>query len=162
MPICEFFCEPCNTIFNFFSRRVNTGARPNCPRCGRELARQLSLFSITGKAKEPSADMLPGLDQAKMEQAFCELARETEDLSEDDPRQMARMMRKLSEKTGMSMDEGMEEALARLEAGEDPDKVEQEMGGLFDGDTMFSQAGSKVGKKISGRKPFKDETLYEL
>ncbi|MCK4728291.1 MAG: zinc ribbon domain-containing protein, partial [Desulfobacterales bacterium] len=33
MPIYEFYCEDCNTIFNFFSRSVNTTKRPPCPRC---------------------------------------------------------------------------------------------------------------------------------
>ncbi len=161
MPIYEFFCEPCNTIFNFFSRRVNTAARPGCPRCGRELARQLSLFSTTGKAKGPASDMLPRLDQAKMEQAFRAVAREAENLNEDDPRQIAQMMRKFSEKTGMPLGSGMEEALARVEAGVDPDEVKQEMGGLLSADTMFS-VGAKAGKKAAVIKPFKDETLYEL
>jgi len=34
MPIYEFYCEPCHTIYNFFSRSVNTGKRPACPKCG--------------------------------------------------------------------------------------------------------------------------------
>ena len=53
MPIYEFYCEDCNTIFNFFSKTVNTTKRPNCPMCKkRKLSRQMSAFSFTGRAKE--------------------------------------------------------------------------------------------------------------
>ncbi|RLB88031.1 MAG: zinc ribbon domain-containing protein, partial [Deltaproteobacteria bacterium] len=50
MPIYEFYCEECNTIFNFFSRSVNTSKRPLCPKCKRKkLKRQMSTFApITG------------------------------------------------------------------------------------------------------------------
>jgi hypothetical protein len=29
MPIYEFYCEDCHTIFNFFSKNVNTTKKPN-------------------------------------------------------------------------------------------------------------------------------------
>ena len=52
MPIYEFYCPDCNTLFNFFSRTVNTTKTPNCPKCNiRPLERQMSAFAFTGKAK---------------------------------------------------------------------------------------------------------------
>ncbi|XCN71926.1 MAG: FmdB family zinc ribbon protein [Candidatus Electrothrix aestuarii] len=36
MPIYEFYCQDCNTIFNFFSSRINTEKRPDCPKCGKK------------------------------------------------------------------------------------------------------------------------------
>ncbi|MDP3283707.1 MAG: zinc ribbon domain-containing protein, partial [Desulfobacterales bacterium] len=33
MPIYEFYCQDCNTIYNFFSKSVNTKKSPNCPMC---------------------------------------------------------------------------------------------------------------------------------
>jgi len=88
--------------------------------------------------------------------------REAEGINEDDPRQMAQLMRKFTDKTGISMGEQMEEALSRMESGEDPDQIEQEMGDLLDSDDAFSLDGLK--KKIgSGRRsPIHDETLYQL
>jgi hypothetical protein len=97
-----------------------------------------------------------------MEEAFGDLARKAENFNEEDPRQMARMMRKLSEKTGLSLGDGMEEALARLEAGEDPETVEQEMGELLEGDDQLFKQGRKAMQRAGSRKPFRDETLYEL
>ena len=53
MPIYEFYCKECNTIFNFFSKTVNTTKKPMCPKCEtNRLTKQISLFAFTGKAKE--------------------------------------------------------------------------------------------------------------
>ena len=164
MPIYEFFCEQCNTIFNFFSSRINTEKIPGCPKCGRGLQRQMSTFATIGKAKEPGDELLgAGFDEAGMERVLGELAMEAESVNEDDPRQMAGLMRKFTEKTGLSLGEGMEEAIARMEAGEDPEQIEQEMGDLFDDDGEDPLA--MLRKKSMGlkkRAPVKDETLYEL
>jgi putative FmdB family regulatory protein len=164
MPIYEFYCQDCNTIFNFFSSRINTEKRPDCPKCGRkELSKQMSTFATIGKAKEDNGDdPLAGLDESKMEQAFEGLMRDAEGINEDDPRQMATLMRKFSNKTGISMGEQMEEALSRMEAGEDPDQIEQEMGDLLDSDDAFTLEAMKK-KVCSGpRPPAHDEKLYEL
>jgi putative FmdB family regulatory protein len=164
MPIYEFICSDCNTIFNFFARAVNTTKRPLCPRCGKKkLVRQVSLFSTgsSGEKKEEGGD-LP-VDDAKMERAVEALASEAEGMSEDDPRQAAQLMRKFSKMTGMEFGSGMESALARLEAGEDPEKIESEMGEALDGEDPFVMGGGKSGK--GGRRkrpPSRDNTLYEL
>jgi putative FmdB family regulatory protein len=164
MPIYEFFCQDCNTVFNFLSRRINTAKQPDCPRCGRKkIKRMVSTFATIGKARESEeGDTLAGLDEARMEQALAGLMREAEHLNEDDPRQMAGLMRKFSEKTGISLGDHMEEALSRLEGGEDPDAVERDMGDLLEGDNPFSLAELRK-KRASGPKPpDRDETLYEL
>ena len=163
MPIYEFFCPDCNTIFNFFSSRVNTDKQPDCPQCGKKkLRRQMSTFATIGKAKEDDGDTLNGLDETKMEQAFAGMMRDAEGMNEDDPRQMANLMRKFSQKTGISLGDQMEEALSRMEAGEDPDRIEQEMGDLLDSDDAFSLdiIKKKIGKRSTT--PLHDETLYEL
>ncbi len=163
MPIYEFYCDDCNTIFNFFSRRINTTTIPDCPKCSRKLKRQMSIFAVTGRAKEEDEDNpFPDLDESKMERVLGELAMEAENIDEDDPKQMAALMRKFQAKTGLDLGEGMEEALARLEAGEDPDKIEEEMGDLFDDEDPLSML--KKAKKAAGVKPppITDDTLYDL
>jgi len=164
MPIYEFLCPDCNTIFNFFSSRINTDKRPDCPKCGRkELDRQMSTFVTIGKAKEEGGDdPLAGLDETKMEQAFEGLMRDAEGMNEDDPRQMAALMRKFSDKTGISMGDQMEEALSRMEAGEDPDQIEQEMGDLLESDEAFSLETLKKKVRSGPKPPGHDEKLYEL
>ncbi|HSB51458.1 MAG TPA: hypothetical protein VLD40_02255, partial [Dissulfurispiraceae bacterium] len=103
----------------------------------------------------------PSFDEAKMEKAMSLLASEAEGINEDDPRQTAALMRKLTDATGLSMGAGMEEALRRLERGEDPEKIEEEMGDLLEGEEPFvmEHRGRNAGKKAA---PKVDETLYPL
>ncbi len=167
MPIYEFYCADCHTIFNFFARTQNTTKRPACPRCNRpQLERKLSRFAISkGRTESDQGDELPpGMDEAKMERAFAEMAREADGINEDDPRQMARMMRKLCEGTGMPVGGAMEEAMRRMEAGEDPDQVEEDMGDLLETeDSPLEQGGAglkRLARKL--KRPDVDETLYDL
>ncbi len=162
MPVYEFYCSECHTIFNFLSRRVNTDKRPDCPRCGRpELERQVSRFAVSkGRTEEPMEGM-PDLDDAQMEKAMQAMAGEMEGMDENDPRQMARFMRKLTESTGMNLGSGMEEAIRRLEAGADPEKIEEEMGDLFNEENPFSREGVKRLKQ-KFIPPAHDDTLYVL
>jgi putative FmdB family regulatory protein len=162
MPIYEFYCKKCNTIYNFFSKSVNTEKIPHCPRCKSvQLKRQMSVFAtISGDKNEPGEDM-PPIDEAKMEKAMAMLAKEADKINEDDPRQAAKLMRKLTEATGLNLSSGMEEALSRLEKGEDPDKIEEEMGHLLEDEDPFIPA-NKAGRGTKRRKPRVDEELYEL
>jgi putative FmdB family regulatory protein len=175
MPIYEFFCSDCNTVFNFFSRTVNTAKTPTCPKCKkRKLARQVSLFAETGKHAEETGDGgmkggmgdLGNIDESKMEKAITALAGEAEKMNQDDPRQAAQLMRKFSSATGMKFGNSMEQALGRLEAGEDPEKIESEMGALLEGEDepfMLPEKGGKgPAKEGKTRAPQRDSTLYDL
>lgn len=162
MPIYEFYCEKCNTVYKFFSRTINTEKVPHCPVCkDLKLKRQVSMFAaVTGRKEEGPEAGMPPVDEARMEKAMAMLAREAEGINEDDPRQAANLMRKLSDATGLRMGAGMEEALSRLEQGEDPEMIEQEMGDLLNGEDPF--AFDDKGKKAGKSGPTVDETLYEL
>ncbi len=163
MPIYEFYCEDCNTIFNFFSKTINTSKKPKCPRCKtKTLSRQMSAFAFTGKAtEEGDADDLP-FDENKMEKAMQMLAGEADKINEDDPRQAANLMRKLSDMTGLELGDSMTEALKRMEAGEDPDAIEAEMGDLLEEDEPFLLPGKKGAKSTRRPPPMRDEKLYDL
>jgi putative FmdB family regulatory protein len=164
MPIYEFFCDDCNTIFNFFSRSVNTSKKPKCPKCKtRTLARMMSAFAVTGRAKEEGdPDDLP-FDEGRMEKAMQTLASEAESINEEDPRQAANLMRKLTDMTGLELGPGMTEALRRMEKGEDPDQIEAEMGDLLEGEDPFILPGNKGGLRAGKRPaPQRDQTLYDL
>jgi putative FmdB family regulatory protein len=163
MPIYEFYCEECNTIFSFFSKTVNTSKTPKCPACKtRELSRRMSAFAVTGRARETDdMDDLP-FDESKMEQAMQMLAGEAEHINEDDPRQAANLMRKLTDMTGLELGGGMAEALRRMENGEDPEQIEAEMGDILENEDPFQTAprkGSSAGRRSA---PRRDETLYDL
>jgi putative FmdB family regulatory protein len=163
MPIYEFYCEACNTIYNFFSKSINTSKQPNCPECRTVvLSRRMSAFAVTGRAKESGeSDDLP-FDESKMEQAMQMLAGEAEKINEDDPRQAAQLMRKLTDMTGLELGGGMQEALRRMERGEDPEQIEAEMGDILESEDPFqmtAKKGSAGGRRAA---PRRDETLYDL
>jgi putative FmdB family regulatory protein len=162
MPVYEFYCDDCHTIFNFLSRRVNTEKRPACPRCEKpELERRVSSFAVSSGRREEPVEGMPDLDEGKLEKAIMGLAGEMEGVDENDPRQMARFMRRFTDATGMKLGSGMEEAIRRLATGEDPDKIESEMGDLVDAENPFTFAGiRRMSRKITP--PAHDDTLYIL
>jgi len=161
MPIYEFYCERCNTIFNFYSRSINTAKQPLCPRCRKEtLKRFLSTFSVLrDSSKGENEEPLP-FNEQKMEQAMGALAREAEAIDEDDPRQAANVMRRLSEMAGLPLGKGMKEAIERMEAGEDPEKIEEEMEDILEEDPFALP--ERRSQRARDRIPSRDDTLYEL
>jgi putative FmdB family regulatory protein len=153
MPIYECYCPDCHTIFSFFSRRVDTETRPACPRCGRpNLDRQVSLFAISkGRAETEGGgeggdlDLPAGMDEERLMRAFASLEGEMGSLDDEDPRQAARVMRKLFESAGLRLGDGMAEAMRRMETGEDPDQIEAELGDALESEDPFAAALSGQG-----------------
>ena len=165
MPIYEFYCKPCHTIYKFFSQKVDTEKIPVCPKCGYDkLERRPSLFATLKKKGKDEGEMpegMPPMDESRMEKAMAMLSREAQNLDEDDPKQAAQLMRKLTEASGLKMGPGMEEALARLEQGEDPEQIEQELGDLIENENPFLLE-KKGEMKTRKSRPETDDTLYDL
>lgn len=150
MPVYEFYCPDCHAIYNFFSRKVDTETVPACPTCQRsQLERQASPFAISkGRGEQAQDDdVLPaGMDEEKMMRALASMEGEFSGIDEDDPKQAARMMKRLFDATGLKMGDGMTEAMRRMEAGEDPDAIEAEMGDLLESEDPFALGASGGGK----------------
>jgi len=166
MPIYEFYCADCHRIFSFLARGSAAAKKPACPRCGkRGLVRQASRFAVSRGRPEPAgeADGLDGLDESRLEQAMASMSGDLDKLDQDDPRQMASLMRKLYSASGLALGPSMDEAIRRLEAGDDPDEIEEEMGDALEQEDPFA-AGGPAGLKNLRRRlpPSRDETLYEL
>ena len=151
MPIYEFACPKCRRIFNFLSKRVEPDRLPVCPRCGhKKLAKQMSSFATLHGAKEPSATHqsepgMPDMDDPRMMRAMAEMERDMAHMDENNPKQMAQMMRKMKDLLPAgSTPKEFEVAIKRLESGEDPEKIEADMGdvlGDFLGDEKSSGGG---------------------
>jgi len=73
-------------------------------------------------------------------------------------------VRRLFDASGLPVGGGMNEALRRMEAGEDPDKIEEEMGDVLEADPFGAGAekGSLAGLRKRLLPPEKDATLYEM
>ena len=163
MPIYEFFCADCNTLFNFFSAAIDTRTRPDCPRCQRpQLERRPARFATLKHQGDAEPDPFDGVDEERLAGVMESMMGELGDLEEnEDPRQMAHVFRRLGEATGLEFGPRMEEMMSRLEAGEDPDRLEEEMGDDFADDESLEQFFRlrKRGWTLR-RRPQVDDTLY--
>jgi len=155
MPIYEFACPKCRVIFNFLSKRTNPDRLPTCPKCGnRKMEKQMSGFAMLRGAKEPTEASTgaeeggspePNMDDPRVMRAMNEMERDMEHLDENNPKHMAHMMRKMKDLMPPgTMPKEMDIAIKRLEAGEDPEKIEEDMGDVF-GDMMGEEEGEGGG-----------------
>jgi putative FmdB family regulatory protein len=166
MPIYEFACPKCRKIFSFLSKRLNPDRPPVCPKCGnRNLEKQISGFALTRGLAEPAArgesgadeGPMPDMDDPRVARAMAEVERDMEHLDENNPRHMAHMMRKMKDLLPPgSAPKELDVAIKRLEAGEDPEKIEADMGDLL-GDLMGGKEGGAGGNGGYSR----DSGLYD-
>ncbi|MDR0354029.1 MAG: FmdB family transcriptional regulator [Opitutaceae bacterium] len=137
MPIYEYYCPDNHTIYQFFARTLAQGQTiPPCPANPKwRMEKRVSSFAIMRRAKTPSAaapdtpdeGAEPAADDPRMEAAMDAMEREFAHVDENDPRAMARMMRRMSELTGEKIDGRMEDILRKLEKGADPESLEDEL-----------------------------------
>ena len=91
----------------------------------------------------------------------------TMDETNPDPKQLGRFMRKMTDLMGDRTPESLQEMVRRLEAGEDPEKLEQQFGGI-DGEGEAGPAADalwqtmKVKMKSMRDTPQRDPKLYEF
>lgn len=99
-----------------------------------------------------------------MERALMAMAGEFEHLDEDDPRQAAGMMRKLFDSAGMRMGDAMDEAIRRMESGDDPEEIESELGDMIEQEDPFSLKAHRAISDLRRRylPPKVDPKLYDL
>jgi putative FmdB family regulatory protein len=154
MPIYEYACPKCRMIFNFLSKRLTPDRLPICPKCGnKKMAKQVSRFAMSRGLKEPAAPggaetgegPMPDMDDPRIERAMMEMERDMAHMDENNPKHMAHMMRKMKDLMPPgSLPKELDTAIKRLEAGEDPDKIEEDMGDIL-GDAMGGGEGGPGG-----------------
>src|SRR5262249_883098 len=145
MPIYEYACDRCRVIFNFLSKRINPDRLPVCPKCGnKKMTKQMSRFAMSRGAKEPSPGgdtgdagaPMPDLHDPRGGRPLMEMERDFEHMDKNNPRHMAHMMRKMKDiMPPGTIPKELDVAIKRLEAGEDPEKIEADMGDVL-GDLM--------------------------
>jgi putative FmdB family regulatory protein len=162
MPIYEFACPKCRKIFSFLSKRMNPERLPVCPKCGnKKLKKEVSRFAMTrGLAESPASGSegdsgpMPDMNDPRVARAMAEMERDMSNLDENNPKHMAHMMRKMKDiMPAGTMPKEFEIAIKRLEAGEDPEKIEADMGDVL-GDLMGGEGGGGGGYT-------KDSGLYD-
>jgi hypothetical protein len=174
MPIYEYYCPDNHKIYQFYAKTIAQGEiTPKCPdNPDYRMVKRISGFSIGSVSSKSGAEgtvpegeggspAMAGddLDDPRMEAAFSQLEREMESIDENDPKAMGRMMRRMSELTGENLDGEMEEVVRKLEEGQDPEKIEEDMGDIL-GDMEGADDGMG-GLGGFGGPPSRDPTLYD-
>ena len=160
MPIYEFLCEACNRIYSFHSFKVTTEKVPACPKCGAtDLHRVPSRFGVAASAKTAAGDGDDGadFDDPRVEREMMRFAAELENMDENDPRAMAAAVRKMPALAGEPVTPAMEEMIRRLEAGEDPEQIEEDLG-----DVLEEEMGDDGGGGFGAAPPTRDEGIYPM
>jgi len=132
------------------------------------MERAISRFAVTGRAREKT-DSPADPSDPRMEKVMAEMEREMAGMDENnpDPRAIGRMMRKMTEATGQAMPAEMEQMIRRLEAGEDPEKLEEEFGDAFEGmdlpgDDPEAGGAEEKSRHLRKPRPTRDPALYEM
>jgi len=115
MPRYDYRCQSCKKRSVIFQTYAEYGQKKvKCPHCGSsELQRLIARVRIA-RSEESRLDELSDPS-------------DWGDVDENDPRSMARMMRKMGSELGEDMPGEFDEVVDRLEAGEDPDEIEESM-----------------------------------
>ena len=121
MPIYEYHCPDCKRRVSVVLSYNEYGkVQPACPVCGGKNLRRLISRTRFSRSEESRLESLS--DPSAWG-----------DIDEQDPRSMAKMMRRMSSELGEEMGPDFQETVDRLEAGESPDEIEKSMPGLGGG-----------------------------
>lgn len=141
------------------------------------MRKQLSAFSTPRRAQPKDSgagaatigedgaeggEPMPDFEDPRVQRTMSEIESEMEHLDENNPRHMARMLRKMKDLLPTSAaPRELEVAIRRLEAGEDPDKIEADMGDVL-GDFMGEPGdGDEGGGGGRGGGYSRDAGLYD-
>jgi putative FmdB family regulatory protein len=118
MPAYEYRCQNCQQKVTVrLSYAEYDTAKPKCPLCGSpKLQRAIGRVRI---ARSEDSRMESLADPSSFG-----------DLDENDPKSMAKFMRKMGSEMGEDLPPEFGEVADRLDAGESPDSIEQSMPGL--------------------------------
>ncbi len=115
MPIYEYRCKACRKRTSVFVRSAAAAAEPACEHCGgTDTERVFSRVAVLRGGD--------GLDLAESSLG---------DVDENDPRSVAKWVRKMSRDMGEPLDADMQGELERMEAGEMPADDESADGDAF-------------------------------
>ena len=115
VPVYEYLCQACGRQFSRFFWRMSEAEGTRC-RCGSDALEQLVSRVSMQRSEESRIEGLADPDKWG-------------DLDENDPVAMAKMMKRLGGELGEDMGPEFNEVVDRLESGEDPDSIENSLGG---------------------------------
>lgn len=128
MPIYEYRCLDCRKRLSLYQAYSEYGkARVTCPHCGSANVKRLIGRVRVMRSEDSRLDSLADPD-------------DWGDVDENDPRSVARAMRRMGNEMGEELPDEFDEVVDRLESGEDPEAIEKDMPDLA-GDAGGDDAG---------------------
>ncbi len=124
MPIYEYRCGNCKRRVSIFFRSFSAISDPHCPNCNSTNLTRLVSKVAALKSEEARLESLS--DPSSFG-----------DVDENDPKSIARFMRKMATEAGEELGPEFDEVVGRLEAGEDPESIEKTMPELGDAGDDF-------------------------
>jgi len=157
MPIYEYRCADCKRRVSIFFRTMSAAESgvgsvtpPHCQ--GQHLHRLVSKVSFIRADNlgdkgdvggTTTADDLADTDQyGGYDNDPAGFDQMMQGMDEEDPRSVARWARQMQRQTGEDLGPGFETALSRIESGEDPDRVMDDMEPELGGADMDSAGGA--------------------
>jgi putative FmdB family regulatory protein len=115
MPHYDYFCPTCQKRVSIFQSYKEYGVKPvACPECkGKKLKRLINRVRVM-KSEDQRMD-------AMSDPSFLG------DVDENDPKSLARAMRKMGEQVGEDLPPEFNQITDRLESGESPESIEKDM-----------------------------------
>ena len=179
MPIYEFYCPDNHKIYQFLARSLrHQGSVPRCPDNEKyRMERRVSRFALLrGLSEDQENDPFANVGESKMEALMAEMERDMSGMDDENPnpKQLGHIMRRMTDVMGDKVPAEMREMVRRLEAGEDPEKLEADYGSLMGDEEgggegeegsggpadFFSQTVKKL--RTNFRPPQRDPKLYEI
>ena len=121
MPIYEYRCTSCKRKVTVLTLRVSETVEPRCDHCGsRDLTRLMSRFAMV-RSEDSRLDDLA--DPSSLD-----------GLDENDPKSMARWMRKMGKELGEDAGDDFDQMVDELEAGEGAGEEDGDGGAGDEGD----------------------------
>ncbi len=117
MPIYEYRCGNCKRRVSIFFRSFSAVGEAHCPNCDSTNLTRLVSRVATLKSEDARLESLS--DPSNFG-----------GVDENDPKSIARFMRKMGGEMGEDMPPEFNEMVDRLESGENPEEIEKSMPGL--------------------------------
>jgi putative FmdB family regulatory protein len=125
MPNYEYGCLECRKRVVIYQRYEDYGRIPvQCPNCGSHDLKRLISRVRFARSEDSHLDRMadPGT---------------WGDIDENDPRSIARFMRKMGSELGEDLPPEFDEVVDRLDAGESPEEIEKDLPELGGGNSEF-------------------------
>jgi putative FmdB family regulatory protein len=121
MPNYDYRCQSCSNRVSIYQSYADYGVKPvACPVCG-----SAKLTRIIGRVRIAKSEDRRLDDMS--DPSFLG------DVDENDPKSLARAMKRMGQEMGEDLPPEFDEITDRLEAGEDPESIEQSMPDLAGG-----------------------------